>query len=543
MKRRIGLGILSLALALVACQNSTVPPTPDPLLDPKNVYGQPGDPLPQGARMVKYEDIKERLRAGQYRFVTRKGLEDAQDKHRQRRTHNRQEVLALVAQHPELAKRLLNKPDPNDPNVQPLPDGNYLVTIQTDAGPQQVMTMGEETLFNEVVTGMKSFRSRRNQERLYARAYRALPETDRAKFRDPSTLGALSDQALLQASAAIVSSVPPIPPIVLVLDNPPAGYVSDPALETGFGTGGDQSGSASTCSGTHKIGGLWRSFTWPLKYYATSVKNQASRGSCAAFAVTAAMEAAVAVDHGVWTNLSEQALYNRYKDTWEPVSNDFGDGMTPAVAFDHMDSENYIQPFENTWNYNPSFSRTSDAVNLVYTNSCLNYTEACSDTNHQAQIMCFFSGPLLGPQTLTCVNTVPLNTVSGNGYEMLDADVLWDVTGVASLPLLESTLNAMDPVALSINATTNFKNPDANGYVTYAANETSSGNHAVLATGYVLNADLASRIPNAPQGAGGGYVIAKNSWGTCKADAGYYYLPFSFITDYAYRAVALDTVR
>ena len=69
------------------------------------------------------------------------------------------------------------------------------------------------------------------------------------------------------------------------------------------------------------------------------------------------------------------------------------------------------------------------------------------------------------------------------------------------------------------------------GYIPYLASDlnTSVGGHEVHVVGYVGNAELAAAIPSAPAGAGGGYFIIKNSWSTCLGDAGYWYMPVSYL--------------
>lgn len=53
-----------------------------------------------------------------------------------------------------------------------------------------------------------------------------------------------------------------------------------------------------------------------------------------------------------------------------------------------------------------------------------------------------------------------------------------------------------------------------------APNENELGGHAVFCCGYKTDA-------NAP---GGGYLIVKNSWGKVWGDAGYFYMPFDYVT-------------
>jgi len=91
------------------------------------------------------------------------------------------------------------------------------------------------------------------------------------------------------------------------------------------------------------------------------------------------------------------------------------------------------------------------------------------------------------------------------------------------------------PVVMSASVTPSFDSPDANGFAHYAgASETSRGGHALHITGFIENAKLSAKLPGATLGAGGGYFIVKNSWGTCFGDAGYIYLPYNWIRNYAY---------
>jgi C1A family cysteine protease len=53
-----------------------------------------------------------------------------------------------------------------------------------------------------------------------------------------------------------------------------------------------------------------------------------------------------------------------------------------------------------------------------------------------------------------------------------------------------------------------------------AAGENVLGGHAVFCAGYQSDAT----VP------GGGSFIIKNSWGTGWGDAGYFYMPFAFVT-------------
>jgi C1A family cysteine protease len=106
--------------------------------------------------------------------------------------------------------------------------------------------------------------------------------------------------------------------------------------------------------------------------------------------------------------------------------------------------------------------------------------------------------------------------------------------------------------------TPSFDNNDPNGYLRYigphcpvvlqngewvcqsASNcECDRGGHAVLVTGIIDNSLLPA---GAPLGQGGGYLIVKNSWGACFADAGYIYIPYQWIKDMVYSATVLGDI-
>jgi C1A family cysteine protease len=93
-------------------------------------------------------------------------------------------------------------------------------------------------------------------------------------------------------------------------------------------------------------------------------------------------------------------------------------------------------------------------------------------------------------------------------------------------------------VQISISTPNAFRNPDANGYVNYnPADPPPTGRHAILAVGFVDNADLPAGVPDDPDGRG--YVIIKNSWGIGYGDCGFSYLSTEFLRQWgiAYRYV------
>jgi C1A family cysteine protease len=100
--------------------------------------------------------------------------------------------------------------------------------------------------------------------------------------------------------------------------------------------------------------------------------------------------------------------------------------------------------------------------------------------------------------------------------------------------ILSLALN--NAVLLGFSVSYDFEFGAPGGYVTYDPMDVSDpatkdlGGHVVHIVGYVSNEDLAGNpaTASAPPGAGGGYLIIKNSWGPCNGDTGYYYMPVKY---------------
>jgi C1A family cysteine protease len=165
------------------------------------------------------------------------------------------------------------------------------------------------------------------------------------------------------------------------------------------------------------------------------------------------------------------------------------------------------------------------------------YNETCSDTAHQAGLYC---ATLDG--YLYCGFMAQLNTAR-TGFRATSFSELFDANNSVAVTNMRAALDSNRPVLLSSEVPPTFDSPDANGFAGYtSAAESSRGGHVYEITGYVTNTELAERLPNAPTGAGGGYFIAKNSWGLCFGDRGYIYLPFSWVTKNGWSAEVLNDV-
>ena len=204
--------------------------------------------------------------------------------------------------------------------------------------------------------------------------------------------------------------------------------------------------------------------TWPLKFLATCVKDQAARGTCWSFATTGAIELTMAKKYGRWINLGEQSLIYSVHGLWAPSY--YGDGFWPSEALRLIGLNGYVYPFEEQWDYNPSRSRTANDMTRTYTNSCLNYTSAerdfCSNTTGQGLVFCvdlllFRFCATAGPSFATTSGIVPTaySEVWNSANPSLSLGSIFWAVGIFRKPVIYGFA-----VAPSFY-------PDANGYVRY----------------------------------------------------------------------------
>jgi papain like protease len=457
---------------------------------------------------------------------------------------NKATVDAFFASHPStsfLADPNNLRPDPTRVPIKPVGNGNYLISYVDAAGdPQTRTTLGTSSIYAALANGIHTVPDHDNQYAIYSSFYQSLQKNhvqlpnNGASLPTPDILidfSAADIQAynnqIVQYWQIIQSQVPSA-----VLDNFPPATCDD---EIGAGKSGNTIGDRTFATNPLSASGIMglANYPFPLKPYATCVKNQGSRGTCHSFASVAMLEETYAKQNQRWVNLSEQDLMNQYRLWWHPANyQDGGDAWEELTGL--RDTE-YHLAYESAWDYNPSWQRGTFFG--VFYNSCLSYVETCSETAHQ--------GHEYSTQT-------PTGTAYGWSSPVVDERArlaftpqslvnFWDVGNPdLSTAYLQLHLIFGQPVALDMILPMEFGVPDNNGFVTlFPFGKTNTGEHVVNVIGYITNEDLAARVPNAPQGAGGGYFIVKNSWGGQFGDGGYVYLPWDLVRVYTLEGMAL----
>jgi len=509
--------------------------------------------LPPGAVYVSPAEFLDASRRPGFRLISpQQGAEDeaaaaAAD------AANQATLDAFVAAHPGRADFVSIGVDPNAPDLASAGDGNYRLTIyDRDGNGSDLVTMGPRYQRAVRAETIRTYPTQQNQLAIYAQRYAfaqanldpALPSPDAVADRSADELAALNEGVAAQLPAAEAAAP-------LAGEDVPGAYPARCGLEIGAGDGTDAS---AVC--THATDGLWNTATWPLKYYATCVKNQAVRGTCVGFAITAGRELRAARKYERFINLSEQHLYAAAKQTFQPAT--YGDGLNGSGLLGQLSDAGYQQPFEQAWDYNPSNSRSANATSQTYMNSCLGYggdqAAFCSDTAHQARIVCMQAGAnvVCATQSAPAVGTTVRTTEQP--VELWDAGD--PITGLANVILALAVPQI--PVVIGFDVVQSFDSPDGNGFVRFRPGrakvcatdpptgacvvktdcECSRGGHSALAVGYLPE----SKLPQtAPKGTGG-FLIIKNSWG-CVGDGGYYYLPATWVRTFVHSARPVGDVE
>lgn len=495
---------------------TTTTTLPASVFDPANTWDPSGSAPPEDAVQVSPEDYQ-RFADGGYFPLVKRDMEERVAAEATRRQADRALVESMIAQHPELKPVQVTPPA----DAQPV-GGDWEVPLQTPSGVRPVVLQGEETVYSERAAALRRFPARSNQERLYRSVYEMLPEDQRDGLPALDGLGEASDDALILLTAEVVRRAEDFLPNVA----PPDGV--------GGGAGAGLHPRASGCD--HVYNGMYENFTWPLKSYTTPVRDQAGRGTCAAHGIVAGMEAFFWKAQGKpMLDLSEQELYGHAKGRWFP--SDYGDGLPTENAMEEMDERNFKLHGEGAWTYNPSWDRVEDDDDEKYTHSCDDYTQACSNTNHQQGKYC----TSVGGSTFCYYQTQIEHTASQSAtYQLGNLVSLWNgFEPENSLQNVRIHLAAGHPVVIGAQIDDFFRINDADHPYVNVINGDDIGGHAFVLTGYKSQAQVEEEIPSAPTAGSGHYYIAKNSWGCDWGDGGYGYLSTGWMIEHVHTATAV----
>ncbi len=512
---------------------------------------------PPGAGPVHYisrAQFDAMVQAGTLLPVTRRTLVQDERLRRAQDRRNRDLVEDYLDRHPGLTtlRAILNAApradadgDRDGRRTPPIADGYPLSFINANGQRQTEVLLGKASQLGMLADSIRQLSLPAAQLQLYTTFYNQLP----ASLCQPSDTGLTAAGgacaglptptslrgaplatiqhavgALAALTQQIVALLPPPAP-----SNQPvacsADMGNDNALDANL-TWGDQTESAHCLTASPQ--GIYANFNFLSKNLISCIKNQGHRGTCHIFAATSAMEELVARDTGVFVNLNEQDLQENVKLFWEPNSPDLlHDSGSSWGDLNAAATHNYAFAYENQWDYNPSLS---EPIN-TYINTCTGYPGSepgCSDTAPQAPEYCI--QPIAGFPTL-CGFLAASLPGARSPYHAVSVSNVWNAANPnLTFDYMILGLAFNNAVLLGFNVTQEFQGASV-GYVPYDAADlkTSIGGHEVHVIGYVSNQDLAGVLPAAPPGAGGGYFIIKNSWGTCTGDAGFYYMPVAYL--------------
>lgn len=546
--------ICSGTLLLGACgkQDTTAPAPPpttgDVFTDANAWTGDMG-----GAKLIPAADFEAQVRAGEIEL-------DTLDKRQARFDAAQKQIRANL----DFLRAIPD--DQKSPDVRALlsgsvdlptmPDGNYVLPVpQNGGGTVNVVTLGTPAMAALLVDTYKRADSPASQLEAYRAGYAAAPEAARANLPAPDSLQGKGLTEILAARDALDTALEQVPN----LDGVQEATGAAPGLSA-QATRTDVGDQGTDCP--RQAAGLYRNFAWPLKNFQGNIKQQGMRGTCWAFAAAAALESRDRVVFDNASDLSEQFIANKVKREWG--ADDYNDGGAAEFALERAVDNNFLIPWEPYWPYNPAYGRPANAFQLddpktpaneqvagtmaSYKGACgpgtqgadtLIYTWSCSETAHQSPFICAAAG------SRNFCGYFRMVAPAGASGSYADRTIsMWhnQWSGIAAhrrlkkFPLAElrnvlasgQTLMASFGVFRGFDAASN--GAATNGFVTDFSDAGGRGGHVAVIVGYIDNAALHRRLPNAPSDPSG-FFILKNSWG-CAGDGGYYYVPVDYVTRY-----------
>jgi hypothetical protein len=498
------------------------PGEPGPLSP--TAYARSAQELPPGTQIVPKAELDAMIASGDAVAVSLGTFEASQAAAARAEAADDTTIAEWQAAHPG---RTLLPEQEEEPGSLSLANGTTLINVAMANGEtRQFQAMGDRWMKAEIAAALRNFPTRANQLSVYAELYAHIPISYRDSLGlvdpaqisaapdsyDASTVRALNDAIVARAGEIVTwQSYPDLP----------AGYVANCDLEEHAGEGTDRGGNDyqdPACKADPN--GIWANVDFPMKWYATCVKDQANRGTCTSFATASAIELWVAKSEGRWVNLSEQALYRKSKFEWQNPRQDVADGFRTDRVLPSFGL--WKLPYEDTWNYNPSLNRVRDHVYIDapwYEHSCDDYDEWCSDSSHQTPLICAeVSGAM---QCAYGWLGFPMGTPS---VGVTTSAQIWNHDDLdQSIQLMRLALWMGFPLVLGF---------DCGWYC----------GHAVNVVGFVDNNQLIDVAPTVAPGAGGGYFIIKNSYTNCNGDAGYDYFEYDTMRANAKNVTALHGV-
>jgi C1A family cysteine protease len=410
------------------------------------------------------------------------------------------------------------------------PELPELPIVDVDGVTQTIRFQGDAEAEKEATNARQLFASQANQLRIY-QALAPVAQSDGSAKKQPSISAAarLSASRLETLNRSIANELSKHPAHSTVWNKEAPSGDGCATGVLGWGDSGDIAPKDRDGTRTYSAAGIHENFAWPLKAFTPCVKAQARRGTCTQFAALGAIEEIIAEKYGQWVDLSEQATTAQDKIFWKPSLK----GAESVSRLLYKSTIGYVIPFENLWNYNGARSgkKATGAgvpVGTTTQDTCLGYTEYCSNTSGQGRYVC----ASLEDDRLSCAFATQVKA-DHRGVRVLSyASILGKANAKSPFALAKAFLSIGYPVIFEGSTKDHFS-PHKDGYLKAPSpGNHKGGGHAYNIVGYISNRDLHAKLPQAPGGDGDGYFIIRNSWGQSYGDRGFGYMPVAWAKKY-----------